>query len=299
MIAGEGVPEYGCRWRENVIESGGWFLSHPCATIEHMFDNTDVLDRPPAARMRGDLAELASDDYAEWSTDGLSTRLVGLLELRERLDTELARVTVGWRHKRAWEAGGALSAVAWMTHRAPVAPIDARRLVKNAKILNDSPRLAEALAGGGIAAGHVGALAGVVSPRRRALFRHHDEVLVKQARRLSLKDFTLVARRWAAIADDHLATDSHQEHESRNELYGDDGRLDRRHVPYRPYCRGYLPGDPRPSGTTRPPKTPPRVERPATDHHDHWPRLRRRPGDSCTRRDERSAHSVCEVVWAG
>jgi hypothetical protein len=91
--------------------------------------------------------------------------------------------------------------------------------VKAARVVNRAPELAAALAGGETTAAHVDALAGVMAPRREAVLAEHGELLAKQAEKLAIKDFTLLARRWASMADDLLATDSHPEAEPlRNEL---------------------------------------------------------------------------------
>jgi hypothetical protein len=99
-----------------------------------------------------------------------------------------------------------------------MAAADASRLVETAKVVTTAPRLAEALYAGTTTAAHVAALARIMSPPRRRLLAEHDEVLAKQAERLPIKDFTSVARRWAAIADDHLAADHHDTHHPRNTL---------------------------------------------------------------------------------
>ncbi len=198
-----------------------------------MFDTTEweaaIASADPLARMRADLGEVSSEDRSSWSTDSLSTQLVDLIELRERIEAETAAVAALWRRKRAWEADGSLSPVAWLTYRAPIAQHDARRLVKVANVVEKCPALGDALAEGRTTAAHVEALARLISPRREPLLAEHEEVMTKQAERLSIKDFTLLARRWAAIADDHLATDDHDEHRPRNEVHAAitmDGWLD-------------------------------------------------------------------------
>jgi hypothetical protein len=187
-----------------------------------MFDIAEwdaaVAPNDPADRMRADLAELGLEDRDGWHGDALSARLVELLEVRERLDAELIRVAAAWRRRRAWEADGALSAASWLTHRAPISGPDARRLVTSATVVDAAPRLAEALHTGATSAAHVEAMARVMSPRRMPVLAEHDEVLAQQAARLSVEDFTLVARRWAAMADDHLAADRHGEQRPRNRL---------------------------------------------------------------------------------
>ncbi|MCP3976882.1 MAG: DUF222 domain-containing protein [bacterium] len=198
-----------------------------------MFDATEweaaIASSDPIARIRADLAEVSMVELDGSAGDSLSTRLVDLLELRERLEAELARVSSQWEKRRAWEADGSLSPVAWLTHRAPLAAPDTRQLVKIAKVINEAPQLAEALHAGDTTAGHVAALARVMSPRRRALLAEHEDVLTKQARRLTVKDFVLLARRWAALADDHIAGDDHDEHQPHNEVHAAvtmDGWLD-------------------------------------------------------------------------
>jgi len=184
-----------------------------------MFDTTDLDISAEVARLRSAIAELSGEEFDRWHSDGLSERLVELLELRERLDAEVIRTAAVWSQRRAWEADGALSATAWLAHRAPVGRRDARRIVKVARVVNEAPELAEALVGGATTVAHVDGLAGVMSPRREPVLAEQGELLAKQAETLPIKDFTLLARRWASMADDLLASDSHPRAEPpRNEL---------------------------------------------------------------------------------
>jgi len=198
-----------------------------------MFDTTDwetsLESANPIAAIRTSLAEVSTEDRSEWTSDALSEELVELMQLRDRVDAEVTRVAGAWHRKRGWEADGALSPVAWLTHRTPIGDRGAKQLVKTAKLVDMSPRLAEALATGAVTAAHVEALARVMSARRRPLLAEHEDVLARHAERLSIRDFTTVARRWAAIADDHLAKSNHDEYQPRNELHASvtmDGWLD-------------------------------------------------------------------------
>lgn len=173
----------------------------------------------PVVRMRADLGEVSLDDLEGWNADGLSERLVELVEVRERLDAEVARVAALWQRRRGWEADGALSPVAWLTHRTPLAAREARLVVNTATVINHAPHLAAALHTGDTTTGHVGVVARVMSPQRQTLLGDHDEVLTSQASRLSIKDFALITRRWAALVDDHLATDTHKKHLPRNQVH--------------------------------------------------------------------------------
>jgi len=170
-------------------------------------------------RLRAEVAELAGRDRSDWTGDALSQELVEMLKARERLDAEIVRTMAQWKRMRGWEADGALSPVAWLTHRAPVGASEARRLVKTARVVDDAPLLGEALADGVTTTAHINALAGVMSDRRRIVLPDHEQVLTEQARELSIRDFVVLVRRWAAIADDYLAGDTHDEHQPRNRLH--------------------------------------------------------------------------------
>lgn len=203
--------------------------------IERMFEVSDWGDAThgsdPLARLQAGIGELSAEDRSGWTGDSLSDRLVDVLEVRERLDAELAQLSAEWVRKRGWEADAALSPAAWLTHRAPIGAPAAHRLVKAARVVDASPALADALASGDTTSAHVAALARVMTPHRSPLLTEHEEVLAKQAKRLSIRDFTTLARRWAVLADDHLAADSHDEHHPRNTLHAAftmDGWLDGR-----------------------------------------------------------------------
>ena len=205
------------------MSSWGGFVSVGGDSVERMFDIDDTqaatVSGDPMVRLRSALAAVAGVERSDWTGDALSEELVGMLEFRERLDAEIVAATAQWRRKRAWEADGSLSAVAWLTHRAPVGASEARRLVKAARIVDDAPLLGEALAGGETTTAHINALAGVMSDRRRTVLPDHEQVLAEHAESLSVRDFTVLVRRWAAIADDYLAGDTHDERQPRNRLH--------------------------------------------------------------------------------
>ncbi len=212
--------------------SWGGFVSLGGDSVERMFDIDDTqaatVSGDPMERLGTALAAMAGVDRTGWTGDALSQDLVGMLALQERLDAVIVRIMALWRRKRAWEADGSLSPVAWLTHKAAISASEARRLVTTARVVDDAPLLGDALAGGETTTAHVRALAGVMSDRRRPLLPDHEQVLAEHAESLSVKDFTVLARRWAAIADDYLAGDTHDEHQPRNRLHASvtmDGRV--------------------------------------------------------------------------
>jgi hypothetical protein len=151
------------------------------------------------------IAELAGEDRGLWTGVTKSERLQELLEVRERLDAEMLRLAGDWDQDRGWEIDGALSARAWLTHRTALSDAAAGRLLKNARLVNRHPLIAEALVDGEITTPHVEAMGRVVSTHREALLAEHVGVLMEQAKTLPVGDFNVVMRRWAGLADDQLA----------------------------------------------------------------------------------------------
>ena len=189
-----------------------------------MFETTEPQPQPdnnsdPLVQMRWGVAALASEDRQDWTGTAKSERLSELLELRERLDAEALRLVGEWDRDRAWEIDGSLSPRAWLAQRAPISDAEAGRLVKNARIVCDQDKLAEALADGDITASHVEAIGRVMSTARRPLLGDHSELVVAQAKSLPIGDFTTMMRRWATLADDHLAKDTHEEKWNRRHLH--------------------------------------------------------------------------------
>ena len=180
----------------------------------HLDDGGDPIERIETA-----VADLAGEDREQWTSHTLSERVVDLVRVRERLDAELLRVAGLWNRKRAWETDGSLTPAAWLEHRTPLTPQQARRVVKTARLTDTHPAIGDALADGDIAVGHVDAVARVVSKDRARVLTDHVATLVDQAKGLSVRDFTMVMRRWASLADDALASDTHEQRWDRRHLY--------------------------------------------------------------------------------
>ena len=158
----------------------------------------------PVLQIRMAIAVLAGEGRESWTGGALSERLVELLEVRERFDAELLRLVGSWDRGRAWEIDGALSPRSWLTHRTPVSDSEAQRLTRNARLVDQHPVIAEALKDGDITTPHVEAIGRITSRSREPLLGDHASVLVGQATQLPVGDFSLVMRRWAALADDQL-----------------------------------------------------------------------------------------------
>ena len=168
-------------------------------------------------------AVLATENRSSWTGHSLSERLAEVLEVRERLDAELLRLVGTWDRNRAWEIDGALSPRAWLVHRTPITDGDARRLVKNARLVDRNEEFAEALAEGEITTPHVETIGWVVSKNREPLLGDHAEVLAEEARRLPVGDFATVMRHWASLADDQLSKQDFAEKWERRHLHASAG----------------------------------------------------------------------------
>lgn len=188
----------------------------------------DIIDRPytmsathldPLLGMQAVLAELAAEDRHGWTAGALSERVTELMDVRERLDAELLRLVAEWDRDRAWESDGSLSAGAWLEHRTPVSPREARRLVKHSRVVDRHQGLATALAQEKVTTGHVQAFAMVASDARQPVLAAHEPTLIDNAASLSIRDFTTVMRRWAALADDELAADNFDKKWERRHLH--------------------------------------------------------------------------------
>ena len=193
-----------------------------------MFDSRDIHedtnwllgdDLDPVLQMRMAMLDLAGEDRDDWLAPALSDRVVEVLELRERLEAEVLRLIGRWDRARAWETDGSLSARSWLEHRAALAPTEARRMAKTARLVDRHDLIAEALADGRTTVGHVDVLSRTVSKPREPLLGAHEPLLVDHATALPVRDFAEVMRRWASYADDQLAADTHEVKWERRHLH--------------------------------------------------------------------------------
>jgi hypothetical protein len=171
-----------------------------------------------AVELRAVLTRLAGEDRSGWSGPARVDRAVELVWLRDRLDAEVVRAVGDADRDAAWQGAGAVSAVSWLAHAAPVGRPAAARLVRAARLARDHEATGTALAEGDVSVAHVDELARVVRDREE-VFVEHERALLDSARALAPKAFAVVARRWAELADDRLATRDAYEKFSRRHLH--------------------------------------------------------------------------------
>ncbi|MCP4967291.1 MAG: DUF222 domain-containing protein [bacterium] len=189
-----------------------------------MFDIQEPASRPldrgdSVLQIRLGVADLSAEDRSSWTGSAKSERLVELLEIRERLDAEVLRLADSWDRDRAWEIDGSLSPRAWLSYRTPLSDGDAQRLVRNARLVGDHDEISQALACGEITTPHVEAIGRVTSKDREPLLADHTPVLVEQARKLPVGEFSTVMRHWASLADDELGKETFTKKWDRRHLH--------------------------------------------------------------------------------
>jgi hypothetical protein len=171
-------------------------------TIEHVFGADDPI---ASARDAIDaIDELAGLDPSALSTEALSSLLIEIDTVRERLRAVELQVMGAWDARRAWAEDGALSASSWMAHRTTTSKRDASRMVRAARLAFRCDRTAKALDAGDVSASKVEVLAAAVK-RRERLFDRDEDVLLDAAATLDVDDFTVAAKHWRAAADDEMS----------------------------------------------------------------------------------------------
>jgi hypothetical protein len=164
------------------------------------------------------LADASAEQLAGSPGAALSARVVELAALAERVDAELVRTIAQWDAAGAWAEDGALSAASWLAHRTSMLRVDAARLVRTGRLVQEHGATADALAAAVVSSRQVETLAAAVGPRDE-LYPDHEATLLNAAEALAADDFAVVVRRWRSLADDQLATDDALEVFERRQLH--------------------------------------------------------------------------------
>jgi hypothetical protein len=135
----------------------------------------------------------------------LSERLKSLAAASERLQAEILRTTAAWDASQAWAVDGAPHPRPWLTNHTRCSDATAHRLVRSARHVQQHERTAKTLAEGGVTAEHVDLLAQAAAHGRAAIYAEHEESLLDAAKSHAPREFKVLARRWAVLADDELS----------------------------------------------------------------------------------------------
>ncbi len=163
-----------------------------------------MLDAVAAAHVN--LRELAAEDRCGWTSLAHSDRVREVFSIAERAEAELIHTIVGWDRAGGWEADGQRSAVCWLVWQLQIARPRAKVLVASAALCHKYPAVADALAAGDIACGHVAAMARV-EPRHADEFAACADGLLGAATQSSVVEFDWVATQWANAVDQGRAAD--------------------------------------------------------------------------------------------
>jgi hypothetical protein len=155
------------------------------------------------ARMRADLAVVATEQRAGWSAAAQCDRVRELAELRDRVDAELVRAVAQWDGERGWELDGRTPAN-WLAHHTPLTRTDVNGLVRAARLVREHEATRAALADGSLTAAKLDRIT-VGTRQREEVYAEREQSLLDAAATLDLADFTVVTRRWRDLADDAVA----------------------------------------------------------------------------------------------
>lgn len=147
------------------------------------------------------MEDLNGEDLGALSGPELSAQLVELEELRSRLDAEWMRWAAEWDRRQAWSLDGALSGGAWLSRNASMAASTARERLRVARELAELPVAMAAFALGSIGYSQVRMITSARRPATSAAMARDEELLVENARRLTVHQFAQLMRYWELRAD--------------------------------------------------------------------------------------------------
>jgi hypothetical protein len=159
-------------------------------------DTSDPLDL-----VREGLDRLAAEDRSAWSPSARSARLLELREVQERAEAEVIRSAAGWVALDDSSDDSRLGPTSWLAARSGMTGSEAARLVRAARLVHGHERTGRALATGQISPAQVHLLASA-GHDRSAQYREFEPALLDAARKVELRDFVKVTRRWRELADD-------------------------------------------------------------------------------------------------
>ncbi len=161
---------------------------------------------------------LAGEDRSGWLPQARAAHLEELLEARERLEAEVLRAVGEWQAADAWIGEDALSPVSWLAWHGTLTRGEASDLLRTARLAQEHPRTAGALADGQVASTHVRLIARAAQ-HREAVFDDQEQTLLTAAGELVPEQLRKLLRTWQCMADDVLDRAPAEVQESRWHLH--------------------------------------------------------------------------------
>jgi hypothetical protein len=131
----------------------------------------------------------------------LADGLVALERARALLDAVSSKVLAAFEQRGIYGHDGAVSASAWVEHRARTSGGMARRRVKVARALQYLALVREAVSQGRLTFEHAALFAAAQVPATEAAMQRDEAALVAHAEELSVDAFARLIRRWRELAD--------------------------------------------------------------------------------------------------
>jgi hypothetical protein len=119
----------------------------------------------------------------------------------------------------AWAPSGARNAPAWLRSQCRLPSHEASRQVRRGRQLRELPACAEAWSKGDIGAAQFDVIAALRRPVTEAALERDEEMLVRQAQKLTFKDFVRVVHYWEQHADPDGTEEDAMEKRARRDVY--------------------------------------------------------------------------------
>ena len=200
---------------EEIHLGGGGLVS----TASDDFGRSAVVRARAAwTQMRSAIVELRALEMAELPGDVTQEFLRESRSARAALESVDLRLLKQFDHAQSWRADGFMTAASCVRARLKMTDGEVRERVHVARLLDEMPKLAEALAAGEVTYAHVRTVSRAAdqNPSRRATLAQADELLARSARKLNPRDLNRVVRRWTHAVDPEGMVQSEQAlHEQR------------------------------------------------------------------------------------
>lgn len=101
----------------------------------------------------------------------------------------------------AWQADGATSMTAWLAHHARMSHLDATRLLRDGKFLNNFDAVADSATTGRLSAAQINALRNAVTKPTTELFADHHHHLIESLTTMNITDSETLCKQWRQQAE--------------------------------------------------------------------------------------------------
>jgi hypothetical protein len=177
-----------------------------------------VMAGDPVSGVAAAVEVLGREDRSSWSAQARAAHLEELLAARGRLEAEVLRAVGEWNAADSWASEDALSPVSWLAWHGAMTRAESSDLLRTARLVQEHPRTAGALADGHVTSTHVRLMARAAQ-HRESVFDEQERILVEAAGELVPEQLRKLLRTWQCMADDALDRAPTEVQESRWHLH--------------------------------------------------------------------------------